>query len=261
MQTYIGTKLIRATPMDRAAYNDYRGWELPDDEDGNDPGFLVEYLDGGRANDPRHAGYISWSPKDVFERAYRPTEELTFGLAVEALKSGKRVARAGWNGKGMWLELVNAKDYSVHGIPAVTEFGANGYFKRLPWIGMKTAGDEFVPWLASQTDVLADDYYIIEEPVADDWCIAECQGAKCGAIDGQDHSHECIVEAAETQGWSDAPEAIEAKLTVAVTAFIEEHGISCPETIYQTDRVIENAAQLIEKLADVVGYIPHKEPK
>ena len=250
MQTYIGTKLIRATPMDRAAYNDYRGWELPADEDGNDPGFLVEYLDGGRANDSRHDGYISWSPKDVFERAYRPTERLTFGLAVEALKSGKRVARAGWNGKGMWLELVNAKDYSVHGIPAVTESGANGYFKRLPWIGMKTAGDEFVPWLASQTDMLADD-----------WCIAECQGAKCGATYGQDHSHECIVEAAETQGWSDAPEAIEAKLTVAVTAFIEEHGISCPETIYQTDRVIENAAQLIEKLADVVGYIQHKEPK
>jgi len=46
-----------------------------------------------------------------------------------------------------------------------------------------------------------------------------------------------------------------------VTAFIEEHGISCPEAIYQTDRVIENAAQLIEKLADVVGYIQHKEPK
>lgn len=250
MQTYIGTKLIRATPMDRAAYNDYRGWELPADEDGNDPGFLVEYLDGGRANDSRHDGYISWSPKDVFERAYRPTEGLTFGLAVEALKSGKRVARAGWNGKGMWLELVNAKDYSVHGIPAVTESGANGYFKRLPWIGMKTAGDEFVPWLASQTDMLADD-----------WCIAECQGAKCGATYGQDHSPECIIEAAETQGWSDAPEAIEAKLTVAVTAFIEEHGISCPETIYQTDRVIENAAQLIEKLADVVGYIQHKEPK
>lgn len=162
MQTYIGTKIIRALPMTRQEYNNYRGWQLPADEDGDDDGFLVEHFDGGSANDSRHAGYISWSPKDVFERATSPTEGLTFGLAVEALKSGKRVARAGWNGKGMWLELVNAKDYSVHGIPAVTEPGANGYFKRLPWIGMKTAGDEFVPWLASQTDVLAEDWRAVE---------------------------------------------------------------------------------------------------
>ena len=74
MKTYIGTKIVHATPMDRAAYNEYRGWELPADENGADDGYLVEYADGGRANDSRHAGYISWSPKDVFERAYRPMQ-------------------------------------------------------------------------------------------------------------------------------------------------------------------------------------------
>ena len=69
---YIGTKTVHATPMTRAAYNDYRGWPLPADENGEDAGFLVEYVDGGKANDTRHVGYISWSPADVFERSYKP---------------------------------------------------------------------------------------------------------------------------------------------------------------------------------------------
>lgn len=68
---YEGTKRVLATPMTRGTYNDYRGWTVPANEDPADAGFLVEYQDGGKANDPRHAGYISWSPADVFERSYR----------------------------------------------------------------------------------------------------------------------------------------------------------------------------------------------
>lgn len=70
---YVGTKTIDARPMTRKAYNDYRGWALPADENGDDAGFLVEYADGGKSNDSRHAGYISWSPADVFERTYKET--------------------------------------------------------------------------------------------------------------------------------------------------------------------------------------------
>jgi len=70
MKIYTGTKTINATPMNRADYNILRGWALPADEDGVDEGYLVEYTDGGKANHPNFAGYISWSPKDVFERAY-----------------------------------------------------------------------------------------------------------------------------------------------------------------------------------------------
>lgn len=68
---YTGTKVVLASPMTRAAYNEYRGWQLPANEDGSDAGFLVEYMDGGQANDSRHAGYISWSPVGVFENSYR----------------------------------------------------------------------------------------------------------------------------------------------------------------------------------------------
>lgn len=72
MPRYVGTKTLFAMPMTRGDYNAYRGWEMPANEDPTDAGYLVEYEDGGKANDSRHAGYISWSPKDVFERTYKP---------------------------------------------------------------------------------------------------------------------------------------------------------------------------------------------
>ena len=70
-QRYIGTKVINAFPMTRAEYNNLRGWTVPEDENPEDEGYLVEYTDGGKANVPGFAGYVSWSPADVFNRAYR----------------------------------------------------------------------------------------------------------------------------------------------------------------------------------------------
>ena len=106
MKKFIGTKMVIATPMNRQQYNDYRDWPLPDDEDGADDGYLVEYTDGGKPNHPNHTGYISWSPKEHFDAAYRPTDGLTFGLAIEALKLGERVARNGWD-SNTWLILTS----------------------------------------------------------------------------------------------------------------------------------------------------------
>lgn len=56
--------------MTRGQYNAYRGWQMPTDENPDEEGYIVEYLDGGKPNDSRHENYISWSPKDVFERSY-----------------------------------------------------------------------------------------------------------------------------------------------------------------------------------------------
>lgn len=146
---YIGTKQVLAYPMTRQAYNDYRGWTLPADENGADEGYLVEYVDGGQANHPAHTGYISWSPKAVFERAYYALKGMTFGQALEALQAGKRVSRAGWNGKGMYLFLV----------PGLPESGPPS----LPCIGMYTAtGAVLHGWLASQTDMLVSDWQVVE---------------------------------------------------------------------------------------------------
>lgn len=74
MNKYLGTKEVSAKPMTRGEYNDYRGWQIPENEDPNDQGYLIEYRDGGKSNDSRHSGYISWSPADVFNRAYAPID-------------------------------------------------------------------------------------------------------------------------------------------------------------------------------------------
>lgn len=158
MQRYIGTKIITAVPMNRADYNTYRGWELPSNENGADDGYLVEYTDGGKPNDLRHAGYISWSPKEQFEKAYRKTSGLTFGLAIEALKTGAKVARSGWNGKGMWLVLAGDWNARLGLVGTTLPDGWQGF---LPFIAMYTADAKLVPWLASQTDVLSEDWEII----------------------------------------------------------------------------------------------------
>lgn len=76
---------------------------------------------------------------------------MNFGQALEALKQGEKVARAGWNGKGMWLRLVDPD-----------EAEANYVYEKLPYIEMKTADNKLVPWLASQTDMLAEDWTIAE---------------------------------------------------------------------------------------------------
>ncbi len=81
-----------------------------------------------------------------FAMSSTDTPGLTFGGAVEQLKQGARVLRQGWNGKQMFLELVEPR-------------GA-----MLPFITMKTADDKLVPWLASQSDVLAEDWEVLEPP-------------------------------------------------------------------------------------------------
>lgn len=93
---YIGTKALKAWPMTRGEYNTYRGWTLPDNENPEDLGYLVEYQDGGQPNHPDHEGYISWSPYDVFNNSYQAADELDFGKAWHvAFVMGKKVTRYG----------------------------------------------------------------------------------------------------------------------------------------------------------------------
>jgi len=88
----------------------------------------------------------------------------SFGDAVEILKKGLRVERAGWNGKGMFLYYVPENKYPANRNEQATMIGM---FKddMVPYgayIAMKTAQNNVVPWLASQTDVLAEDWQIVE---------------------------------------------------------------------------------------------------
>lgn len=152
MQKYIGTKQIEARPMTRGDYNNYREWQIPTDENPNDEGYLVRYSDG----------YESWSPKSQFEEAYRVCDNLTFGIAIEMLKRGYKLARKGWNGKGMFLYHVPANRYMAITDAAKEIACKDGKVAYGAYIAMKTAQGNVVPWLASQTDVLAEDWVIVE---------------------------------------------------------------------------------------------------
>ncbi len=152
VKSYIGLKQIDAVPMNRGAYVKFRNWALPVDEDPKDKGFMVRYPDG----------YISWSPQEQFEKAYMPLNNMDFSAALFCLKKGLKVARKGWNGKKMWLIMVPG---SVH--PKTTRGSA---YKKAgldavtidPHIDMMTARGTMQPgWLASQADMLATDWTVV----------------------------------------------------------------------------------------------------
>jgi len=84
-----------------------------------------------------------------------------FGKAIEALKQGNKVARTGWNGKNMFLFLVPGSTFKVNRAPLLGIYPEGTEINYCPHIDMKTADDKVVPWLASQTDVLAEDWEIV----------------------------------------------------------------------------------------------------
>ena len=93
---------------------------------------------------------------------------IDFSAALKALKEGKKICRHGWNGKGMYLIYVRGSETddgpnTTCGDYQVNENLIDSEIARLPWIGMKTADNKFVPWLASQTDILAIDWTVIFE--------------------------------------------------------------------------------------------------
>ena len=150
MKQYIGTKIIQAEPAYRVDGEVFVktnivpcGYEIED-------GYKVVYPDG----------YESWSPKDVFEAAYRSTDGMSFGLAIEAVKMGKKIARDGWNGKNQYVELGHDFSYTAPGdIPVRPVQHLDIDSQALVFVG--TRGRQ-VGWLASQADMLSDDWKIVE---------------------------------------------------------------------------------------------------
>lgn len=134
MKTYIGTKIIHAEPMQKNGLDGYKVVYAPD-------------------------GYESWSPKEVFEEAYRLTDGMNFGLAIEAAKKGERIARKGWNGKNQYVELATCISYKNAAGEIVNVDHCNIGNKALAFVG--TSGVQ-MGWLASQADMLADDWCIVE---------------------------------------------------------------------------------------------------
>lgn len=195
MKKYLGVKIVEAEPAWKTFHqidgtNIYPKSTNPESWNGCEDGYKVVYEDG----------YVSWSPKDVFEKAYKEvgvvadekeeramlvnpstgnwhvvgsvatmevpkrtnaSEFFPFGTAIEELKVGKKVARTGWNGKGMFLFYISENMNSQIGGWTFTNGRCDNY-ELCPFIAMKTADEKVVPWLASQTDMLAEDWQIVE---------------------------------------------------------------------------------------------------
>jgi hypothetical protein len=149
MEKYLGVKIIHAVPMDgyefiRSTKGEEELEKVKQDSKFhlNRSGYKVVYEDGE----------VSWFPKGVFDKAYRRIDNLTFGLAVEALKLGKKVTRKGWNGKELFFTADCFPDFE-------------GGIKDLFYTSKKESGDNFaLPWNPLQEDIFAEDWQIIEEP-------------------------------------------------------------------------------------------------
>jgi hypothetical protein len=116
---------------------------------------LVEYVDGGKANTEQYKGYCSWSPLDVFERAYGPASILTFGLAMQVCKQGAKIRRADWKEPDMWIVLVPGNGRRMQ------DADGNQY----PFhdsIQLKTWDGTLMAWTPSVNDILSEDWEVVE---------------------------------------------------------------------------------------------------
>ena len=150
MEKYIGVKIIKAEPAVRIGSINYLMTEaIPRSMEKHEEGYRVTYPDG----------YVSWSPKDVFEEAYRRTDNMTFGLAIEAMKKGLKAQRKGWNGKGQYIELATRISYENTKHEVINAMHKDIGNNAIAFVG--TSGVQ-IGWLASQSDMLAEDWCIVE---------------------------------------------------------------------------------------------------
>lgn len=163
MKQYIGTKIIKARPGTMAEAQALKcGCPVEVQErifknsgTVNQKGYIVEYEDG----------YISWSPTHAFEGAYRPCDNMTFGLALEAMKKGCMVARKCWICKSIYIQD-GSRVESVHlRADAIKNYCKSRVIQHMninPHIDMKAAdGSLVIGWTPSQLDMLADDWVIV----------------------------------------------------------------------------------------------------
>lgn len=160
MKSYMGLTNVEAEPMNRLDYNELRGWDLPDDEDGTDDGYLI--LSHGESNTEKYNGYVRWLTKNQFDIDFKEDYAMSFSDALLRLKFGNLLSREGWNGKKMFIFLVDGSTFKVNRAPLDKIFEEGTEINYLPHIDMRTADGSIVPWLASQSDILSNDWSIVK---------------------------------------------------------------------------------------------------
>lgn len=162
MKKFIGTKVIMAEPMAMTEAQKVLGREIKPATDEED-GYLVEYDNG----------YKSWSPKDVFEKAYHEVKGMNFGEVIEALKTGLAARRKGWNGKGLFIVKQVPSHITGDIIPKMQSLPQSAkdilmsretphidYTNQMLIINPDGRADSWVP---SSSDVFAEDWEVVDE--------------------------------------------------------------------------------------------------
>ena len=154
MEKYVSHKVVMAEPMNEYEAEKKGLLREPVKDRDYREGYRVVYEDG----------YESWSPKHAFEKGYtKVSDNHDFGWASKQLKQGERVARKGWNGKGIFVFLVPGSTFKVNRPPLLGIYQEGTEINYHAHIDMKTADGQIVPWLASQTDVLSEDWELVED--------------------------------------------------------------------------------------------------
>ncbi len=159
MKNYIGNKMVTAQPATfgdvRKGKADAAGITFEPTSDDESPGYLVIYEDG----------YVSWIPKDVFEEAYRVTDGMNFGLAIEAAKKGNKISRPGWNGRGMFVVFQKGYPQGIQCNKQTADafkINEGDLFVCNPYLQIKNVDGSVSMWVPSINDCLADDWMIVQ---------------------------------------------------------------------------------------------------
>lgn len=161
MEKYLGVKIISAEPMSSSSFiNQVKNEDVPSNHLNMD-GYKVVYEDG----------YVSWSPKDVFEKAYQPITCMTFGLAIEALKLGKKMTRTGWNGKELFVFMQVPSEINNEIVPKMQSLPQSvkdefvkrgGNISYSNQMAIVKPDNSINGWVPSVSDILAEDWLIVE---------------------------------------------------------------------------------------------------
>ena len=181
MSMYIGTKIVKAMPMTMTEAQEVLGREIKPATVELD-GYLVEYKDG----------YMSWSPKSVFDDAYRKLVGMDFGKVIEELKFGLAVRRKGWNGKGMFVVKQFPSHIEGSIIPTMQSLPPSAkhillsrenahidYTNQMLIINSDGRADSWVP---SVSDIFAEDWEVVQTEDYGDCCL-DCSAHSASPIE------------------------------------------------------------------------------
>lgn len=167
LKKYIGTKVVEARPMNEIDAESIGYARKNSDNHEWRNGYHVRYTN------PDGSFYDSWSPKNVFEKAYHEVKGMNFGEVIEALKTGFAVRRKGWNGKGLFIVKqvpshiegdvipnMQSLPQSTKNILMSREDPHIDYTNQMLIINPDGRADSWVP---SSSDVFAEDWEVVTE--------------------------------------------------------------------------------------------------